>query len=114
MAACATSALWSCFQGTGMLFQHKIPPPVEITKWAGDHLPENLLAASSRTFPNSGLTATQMAHAVRCVGLEPLVIGANSRYAVNSVMYAYLRGKVPRYWRSPWKSRGMLLDTPLR
>lgn len=95
VAACATSALWSCFQGTGVLFQHKIPPPVEITEWAGSHLPENLLASSSRTFPNSGLTATQMAYAVRRVGLDPLVIGANSRYALNSVMYAYLRGKIP-------------------
>lgn len=95
VAACATSALWSCFQGTGKLFQHMIPPPVEITGWAGSHMPENLLAASSRVFPNNGLTATQMAHAVRRVGLEPLVIGTNTRYGLNSVVYAYLRGKIP-------------------
>jgi hypothetical protein len=95
VAACATSALWSCFQGTGMLFQHEIPSPVEITKMAGNHLPEDLLAASSRAFPNSGLTATQMAHAVRSVGLDPLVIGTKSRYAVNSALYAYMRGKIP-------------------
>lgn len=95
VAACATSALWSCFQGTGKLFQHMIPPPVEITGWAGSHMPENLLAASSRAFPNNGLTATQMAYAVRRVGLEPLVLGANTRYGLNSAVYAYLRGKIP-------------------
>tara|TARA_A100000171_G_scaffold8703_1_gene6472 strand:+ start:5155 stop:6141 length:987 start_codon:yes stop_codon:yes gene_type:complete len=95
VAACATSALWSCFQGTGKLFQHMIPPPVEITNWAGDHMPENLLAASARAFPNAGLTGTQMAHAVRRVGLEPFVVGANTRYGLNSVMYAYLQGKIP-------------------
>jgi hypothetical protein len=32
VAACATSALWSVFHGTGKLFQHPIPPPVAITK----------------------------------------------------------------------------------
>jgi hypothetical protein len=95
VAACATSALWSCFQGTGKLFQHEIPPPVEITNWAGDHMPENLLTASARAFPNAGLTGTQMAHAVRRVGLEPFVVGANTRYSLNGVMYAYLRGKIP-------------------
>lgn len=95
VAACATSALWSCFQGTGKLFQHMIPPPVLITSWAGSHLPENLLLASSRAFPNSGLTPTQMAHAVRKVGLEPLVLGVNSRHSLNGAVYAYLRGKIP-------------------
>lgn len=95
VAACATSALWSCFQGTGKLFQHMIPPPVVITGWAGSHMPENLLAASSRAFPNNGLTATQMAHAVRKIGLEPLVLGANTRYGLNGAIYAYLRGKIP-------------------
>ncbi|TCW72854.1 hypothetical protein [Burkholderia sp. SRS-25] len=95
VAACATSALWSCFQGTGKLFQHMIPPPVEITNWAGDHMPENLLAASARAFPNNGLTATQMAYAVRRVGLEPSVVGAQTRYGLNSVAYAYLQGRLP-------------------
>ncbi|MFL9977644.1 hypothetical protein [Paraburkholderia graminis] len=95
VAACATSALWSCFQGTGMLFQHVIPPPVEITRWAGDHMPENLLLASARPFPNAGLTLTQMAHAVKQVGLDPFVIRANTRYGLNGAMYGYLRGKIP-------------------
>jgi hypothetical protein len=95
VAACATSALWSCFQGTGKLFQHPIPPPVEITNWAGEHMPENLVVSSSRAFPNVGLTASQMALSVRRVGLEPVVIGTKDRHVLNGVAYAFLKGKIP-------------------
>lgn len=97
VAACATSALWSCFQGTGKLFQHAIPSPVEITKAATRHVPENLPANSARALPNSGLTATQMALAVRDVGLEPYLVGTPTPYPyiLNSALYAYLRCRIP-------------------
>lgn len=95
VAACATSALWSCFQGTGKLFQHAIPSPVEITKAATRHVPENLPANSARALPNSGLTATQMALAVRDVGLEPYIVGTPNPYVLNSTLYAYLRCRIP-------------------
>jgi hypothetical protein len=95
VAACATSALWSCFQGTGMLFQHSLPSPVEITKAATNHVPENLPVNSARALPNSGLTATQMALAVRDVCLEPYIVGTPSRYVLNSTLYAYLRCHIP-------------------
>jgi hypothetical protein len=99
VAACATSALWVCFHGTGSIFQHKTPSPAEITRRAGEHLPDNLLttnAASARTFPNaSGLTLPQMVHAMRCISLEPLAVSAVSREALNSVAYAYLKCRIP-------------------
>lgn len=95
VAACATSALWSCFQGTGKLFQHSTPPPVQITNWAGEHMPEDFGNVSARAFPNDGLTASQMAYAVRRVGLEPMVIGAARREVLNGLAYAFLRGKIP-------------------
>ncbi|NBQ68292.1 MAG: hypothetical protein EBU46_05445 [Nitrosomonadaceae bacterium] len=95
VAACATSALWSCFQGSGKLFQHSIPSPVEITKAATRHVPENLPANSARALPNAGLTATQMAIAVRDVGLEPYIIGTPNSYVLNSTLYAYLRCRIP-------------------
>jgi len=95
VAACATSALWSCFQGTGKLFQHAIPSPVEITKAATDHVPESLPATSARALPNSGLTATQMALAIRNVGLEPYILSTTSTYILNSTLYAYLKCKIP-------------------
>jgi len=37
VSACATSALWSIFHGTGMLFQHPIMSPANITKIACDN-----------------------------------------------------------------------------
>ena len=89
-AACATSALWSVFQGTGKLFQHSIPSPVEITKAATDNFP-----LESRALPSKGLNAAQMGHAIRKVGLEPLLVASFDIYTLQGVLYAYLRGKIP-------------------
>jgi hypothetical protein len=90
VAACATSALWSAFHGTGMLFQHSIPSPVEITKAA-----TALLPLETRALPSSGLTSEQMAHAIRHVGLEPFLVRASNEHVLKSTIYAYLKGRVP-------------------
>jgi hypothetical protein len=90
VAACASSAIWSAFQGTGLLFQHSIPSPVEITKAATIHFPY-----SNRHFPNKGLTPEQMAHAIRNVGLDPFLINAYSSDILTSNSYAYLKGGIP-------------------
>lgn len=95
VAACATSALWTCFQGTGKRFQHAIPSPVEITQAATDHVPDDLLATGARTLPNAGLTATQMAFAIRAATLEPHVVGTPDPYILSSTLYAYLRCGIP-------------------
>jgi hypothetical protein len=89
-AACATSALWSTFHGTGKQFQHYIPTPVEITRSATAHFPAN-----TRTLPNCGLTLMQMADAVRSVGLEPYTISAGKPFVLRSNLYAYLRARIP-------------------
>ena len=90
-AACATSALWSAFHGTGLVFQHSIPSPVEITKAATRHSPP-----ITRVIPNQdGLTLFQMAAAIRSVGLEPLVIGAGDDFTLKASVYAYLRAQIP-------------------
>lgn len=90
VSACATSALWSIFQETGKLFQHTIPSPVDITKIACDPLP-----LETRYLPNTGLTVTQMAHAIRSVGLEPFLIKAENEEVLKSTAYAYLHGGIP-------------------
>lgn len=90
-AACATSALWSVFHGTGKLFQHPIPSPVEITKAA-----TFLAPLDTRTLPDThGLTFEQMAHAIRSVSLEPYPIRVNDEYVLKSTLYAYLQGRIP-------------------
>ncbi len=90
VAACATSALWSAFQGTGMLFQHPILSPSQITKaaTAGD-------LGNNRVFPTSGLEPHQMARAIRHVGLEPYAVNVLDPDLLRATAYAYLRGRVP-------------------
>lgn len=91
VAACATSALWSVLHGTGILFQHSILSPGEITKAATKQLP-----IETRTFPNKGLSGEQMAHAIQSVDLEPLLLGINNNaYNLKSSIYAYLRFGIP-------------------
>lgn len=100
VSACASTAIWAAFQGTGFLFHHQIPSPVEITKAATIHTP-----FSNRHFPNKGLTIEQMAHAIRNVGLEPFLVNvANTVSTPNKFLsytickgtaYAYLKTKIP-------------------
>jgi hypothetical protein len=90
-AACATSALWSVFQGTGRLFQHQIPSPVSITETAAEHW-----MVHTRTLPNTGgLNAEQMAYAIRKIGLEPLFVSTKNKFLFQSTLYAYLKGGIP-------------------
>lgn len=90
-AACATSALWSAFHGTGSVFHHALPSPVEITRAATRQSPP-----VTRALPNQdGLTPLQMAEAVRSVGLEPLVVAAGDDYTLKATVYAYTRAQIP-------------------
>lgn len=89
-AACATSALWSAFHGTGKLFQHTIPSPIEITQAATKNILEE-----KRSLPNKGLTLEQMAHAVRDIGLEPYKIGVEDPSWLKASVSAYMRAGVP-------------------
>lgn len=89
-STCATCALWSMFHGTGKLFQHPIPPPVEITKAANSHWP-----MAGRTLPSEGLTIEQMADAIRSVHLEPFPIATHDDYVVKGNLYAYLAAHLP-------------------
>lgn len=94
ISACATSALWSLFQSTGIKFQHAIPTPLEITQSAARQMPTR-----ARVLPNSGLQKTEMAHAIQEVGLEPEVIGIGDNQIREDLLranvYAYLNGGIP-------------------
>lgn len=90
VAACATSALWSIFQGTGKLFHHSVPSPYQITKKATLDFPTN-----TRVFPNNGLTLEMMSKAINSIGLEPLLINAKNEDITKAAIYAYLKSKIP-------------------
>jgi hypothetical protein len=97
-AACATSALWSAFQGTGKLFQHHIPSPVDITTAAFERYP-----TAMRMLPDdAGLTVEQMAQAIRSVNLDPFLVEFEDSmpesykpHALQSIAYSYLSGHIP-------------------
>ncbi|WP_373852305.1 hypothetical protein [Bradyrhizobium sp.] len=91
VAACATSALWSVFNETGHIFQHNIPSPAEITNAAAESR-----RVMSRALPaGSGLTAEQIADAIRSVGLEPGYIKAENIDLLLISATAYLRAGIP-------------------
>lgn len=90
VAACASSAIWSALQGTGHLFHHAIPSPVEITRTATQVLP-----LESRSLPNDGLTPPQMSAAIRAAGLECDAISVTDLAILKRSLYAYLRGRIP-------------------
>jgi hypothetical protein len=91
VSACATSALWSAFQCTAKLFQHKILSPVETTKSATEHFP-----LPERTFPNSGLTLEQMMHAIQKLEMETLVVEIeDDEYNFKNCIYSYLSYGIP-------------------
>lgn len=95
-AACATSALWSAFQGTSRVFNHHIPSPVEITKEALQRFP-----MTERGLPNSGLTDIQMANGIRSVGLDPIPFNIRPQMideallTIQDITYAYLKCGIP-------------------
>lgn len=93
VAACATSALWSVFQATALEFQHALMTPVEITRAATEHFP-----AETRMIPNrGGLSTAMMAHAIRSVDLEPVLLSLRSDEdaTLRANIYAYLSGRIP-------------------
>jgi hypothetical protein len=68
VSVCATSALWSVFQKTGIAFHHTILSPVEITKISHSRSP-----SSVRELPISTLNSEQLAGAISVMGLDPFL-----------------------------------------
>jgi hypothetical protein len=90
VAACATSSLWSAFHLTSSKFGHSIPTPYEITKAA-----THLFPFADRRFPNKGLSGEQMAHAIKNIGLESIVVNPENESIFKACIYAYLNGGLP-------------------
>jgi hypothetical protein len=90
VAACATSALWTVFQATARAFQHQLLSPIEITRAA-----THLLPTETRVIPNRGLSTQMMAHAIKSVNLEPLLIRVSEAYLLQSAIYSYVHAGIP-------------------
>jgi hypothetical protein len=89
-AACATVALWSAFHMTSRLFDGtRRPRPSYITETA------NAVRGASRMLPTHGLDVFQMCEAIRAAHLEPEVIPVVASTPAASIIYGYLRAKLP-------------------
>jgi hypothetical protein len=89
LAACATVALWSCFQKTQDIFRSSAPTPVAITRAA------NRFAFSARPFPSRGLQVQQICNAIASAGLDPEVYWVNAALPLSTLVYSYLRLGLP-------------------
>ncbi len=89
LAACATVALWSCFQKTAQLFHTAVLSPSAITKVA------TRFTHHGRPIPSHGLIVTEMCTAIREVGLEPELFEISGGLPLASLLYAYLRLGLP-------------------
>jgi hypothetical protein len=87
VAACATVALWSCFQKTAQLFGTAAPRPPVITADATSSL------YLRRALPSNGLTTEQICGAIRQNGLDPEVFPQQA--ITPSLIYGYLRCEIP-------------------
>lgn len=89
LAACATVALWSCFQKTAQLFHTPVPSPSAITRTATQ------FAHHGRPIPSRGLIVTEICTAIRHVGLEPELFEVDGRLPLASLLYSYLHMGLP-------------------
>ncbi|MBV9719224.1 MAG: hypothetical protein JOZ77_07885 [Candidatus Eremiobacteraeota bacterium] len=91
LAACATVALWSCFQKTSRLFGTPAPRPPKITMDA------TMSFFDQRALPSSYLYVEQICSAIRQNGLDPEVYGAAAcaEAPVASLIYAHVRMGLP-------------------
>lgn len=89
-AACATSAIWSALQGTGEIFRVPVPSPIRITAEACKYIP-----APDRSFPNTGLTTSQMINALKNSGIDPLLINFNVGQDGDDFTHVHLPSESP-------------------
>lgn len=92
IAACATSALWSALQGLGYGWgKNNTSSPSEITQNAKKIISDY----SKNFFPNKGLQTSQMAHAIKEEGFEPLLTGFVNISYTKALIRAYMQAHIP-------------------
>ena len=68
-----------------------MPSPVTVTKFA-----TKKQAGNSRSIPNKGLNANQMADCIRAMGLEPLFLKPQNDSDIKAMIYSYSKQmKIP-------------------
>ncbi|MDD2915832.1 MAG: hypothetical protein PHP70_11005 [Gallionella sp.] len=91
VSACATSALWMFFNASGHEFNGSLPSPSAITKSATGSSYDG-----ARTFPNTGLSPTQVARSLKHFGFEPMIFELSTDLLeFKEIIYGYIRYNIP-------------------
>lgn len=89
LAACATVSLWSCLHITSEFFGTSMPRPAVITQTATQYF------RKTRPIPSRGLEISQLCDAITHAGLEPEVFEIVETTPILSLIYSYLRLRIP-------------------
>lgn len=89
LAACATVALWSAFEMTSSLFEKARLTPSEITMAASKAI------HYGRPIPSHGLRVLEMCSAIKHAQLEPELYTVKATTPLNSLIYSYLKMRIP-------------------
>ena len=92
VSACATTAIWFALHGIGYNSgKTNLPSPSEITLNAKKLISDYAKSA----LPNKGLLPSQMAHAMKEEGFEPLLMKFINTSYLKALLRAYLHAHVP-------------------
>lgn len=92
IAACATTAIWFALHGIGYNWgKNHISSPSEITLNAKKLISDY----AKNALPNKGLLPSQMAHALREEGFEPLLMRFLNTSYLKALLRAYLNVRIP-------------------
>lgn len=91
-SACATNSIWTLFQITSKTYHHQNRSPHAITTSATRYIHGD----QSRSFPNKGLSVSQMLAAIKSVGIDYDVYKANKDDAfIKGLLYSYIKNNIP-------------------
>lgn len=91
VSACATSALWMFFSASNHEFNGNLPSPSAITKSATGSSYDGV-----RTFPNTGLSPTQVARSLKHFGFEPIIFELSTDLLkLKELAYGYISYNIP-------------------
>lgn len=89
-AACASAAIWMATVKYAPELGLRSLTSAEITELATTYD-----VSVGRAMPSEGLNTSQMLQALRAMGFDPIVYGANNLSAAKSALYSYVESQIP-------------------
>lgn len=91
VSVCATSALWMFFNSSSHKMNGDLPSPSAITKSA-----TGVAFDGARTFPNTGLSPTQVVRSLKYFGFEPMIFNVENDFLdFREILFGYIKNDIP-------------------